>query len=114
MVKISLLIEKWETELRRGAIQLLVCSVLSERDMHGTEICDTILSKTNQLIEVPLGTVYPLLRRFINEGLVETYKPTDDKRKTVYMLNASGSQYYFSMRDLWLKYSVAVNNVLHN
>jgi len=113
MSTIRKLLEKWETEIRRGAIQLLVCAVLNEENMHGTEICDTILDKTDQLIEVPLGTVYPLLRRFINEGLVETYKPPEDRRKTIYMLNSTGVQYYTSMRDQWLKYSVAVNNVLH-
>jgi len=111
---IDQLIDVWETEIRRGAIQLLVCAVLAEKDMHGKEICDTILEKTVNVIEVPLGTVYPLLRRFVNDNLIETYKPPEDRRKTIYTLNSLGEQYYLRMQEMWNRYSAAVYNVLDN
>jgi DNA-binding PadR family transcriptional regulator len=110
---IDRLIENWETEIRRGAIQLLVCAVLDERDLHGKQICDTIWEKTGEIIEVPLGTVYPLLRRFVNDELIETYKPEYDQRKTIYKLNSKGKEYYLLMQEMWNRYSVAVSNVLH-
>ena len=36
------LINNWETELRSGAIQPLVCAVISEKDLHGMAICESI------------------------------------------------------------------------
>ena len=81
--------------------------------MHGKEICDTIGNKTGDIIQVPLGTVYPLLRRFISEGLIETYKPKGDQRKTIYKLVGNGMNYYNQMIILWNRYASAVNNVIH-
>ncbi len=107
------LITNWETEIRRGVVQLLVCAVLFESDLHGKEICDRIWTRTEHIIEVPLGTVYPLLRRYVSDGLIETYKPEDDQRKTIYKLNQAGQAFYGRILDLWNRYSVAVSNVIH-
>lgn len=107
-------LQNWEVEVRRGVIQLLVFNVLSEDDFHGMAICDRILQITVGIVEIPLGTVYPLLRRFIRDGLIETYKPkNEDRRKTIYKLNQNGLQYYHEIRESWLRYSVAVSNALH-
>lgn len=108
------LLERWVVEIRRGVIQLLVCAVLLENDLHGKEICDRIFYHTNQTINVPLGTVYPLLRRFVTNGIIETYKldGEGDQRKTIYKLNSRGTQYYVGMREEWLRYSVAVQNAI--
>lgn len=106
-------IDGWKTELHKGIIQLLVFAVLSDRDLHGKGICDTIWRQTNHIVDVPLGTVYPLLRRFIREDLIETYKAEDDLRKTIYRLNKRGLQFYQQMQEMWLRYSAAVSNVLH-
>jgi len=107
------LINNWETEIRRGVIQLLVLSVLTEGDLHGKEICNRIWHRTNQLISVPLGTVYPLLRRYVNERMIDTYKPIGDQRKTMYSLNDRGALFYRRVLELWQRYSVAVSNLFH-
>ncbi len=107
------LINNWETEIRRGVIQLLVLSVLAQEDLHGKEICDRIWMRTNQIISVPLGTVYPLLRRYVTEGMIETYKPVGDQRKTMYRLNRRGIAFYGRIFELWQRYSVAVSNIFH-
>ncbi|MHA2251180.1 MAG: PadR family transcriptional regulator [Candidatus Kariarchaeaceae archaeon] len=108
------LLSNWETELRRGAIQLLVCAVLSEKDLHGMAICETIGTLTEGIVQVPLGTVYPLLRRFLSVGIIETYKPKgEDQRKTIYKLNSQGNDYYNSIVIMWNRYSAAVSKLLH-
>jgi PadR family transcriptional regulator, regulatory protein PadR len=105
--------ENWETEIRRGVLQLLVCAVLEEEDLHGIGICDNIFMKTGSIIQVPLGTIYPLLKRYIQEELIETYKPKEDQRKTIYKLNASGKEFYLYMQETWNRYSAAVSEILH-
>lgn len=107
------MVQNWETEIRRGVVQLLVLSVLVTEDLHGKAICEKILEVTEGIIEVPLGTVYPLLRRFINEEMIETFKPKEDQRKTLYKLNGLGKKYYFHVRERWMRYSIAVSNTLH-
>jgi PadR family transcriptional regulator PadR len=109
---IQALVQNWETEIRRGVIQLLVLSVLVKKELHGKAICEKILDITDGIIEVPLGTVYPLLRRFINENMIETFKPKEDQRKTLYKINELGKQYYFQVRERWMRYSIAVSSSL--
>lgn len=112
---ISELKDNFEVEIRRGAIQLLVFTTLIDKDlgMHGKGICDEIEEKTNGIVNIPIGTIYPLLSRFVSNQLIETYKPDDDKRKTYYKLNSMGKAFYYLILDIWQRYSVAVSNVLH-
>ncbi len=107
-------LQNWETEIRRGVIQLLVLAVLSEGKMHGIAICNRIFQMTQGIIEVPLGTVYPLLRRFINENLIESFKQKgQDQRRTIYKINSQGLEYYAKIQDKWLRYATTVSNFLH-
>lgn len=110
---IDQLLQNWEIEIRRGVIQLLVLSVMIKEDLHGKAICEKILQVTDGIIEVPLGTVYPLLRRFINEQMIETFKPKEDQRKTLYKLNEKGKKYFYHVRERWMRYSIAVSDSLH-
>ena len=106
-------IENWEVEIRRGVIVLLVLAALSDEDLHGMALIDKISRKTETIIEVPLGTIYPLLRRFIKENLIETYKPSGgDVRKTMYTLNNNGKEFFLRARYLWHSYTSTVNNFL--
>ena len=54
---------------KRGTVDLVVLSVLLEKDMYGYEI----VSEVSKIIEVNEGTIYPLLKRLTNEKYFETY-----------------------------------------
>ena len=105
-------IENWVTSFRGGIIVLLVMAMLYEKDLHGIALIEQIEQKTSGIINIPLGTIYALLQRFIRAGLIETYKDPEDQRKTIYTLNSKGREFYKKIRELWLRYSIAVNNFL--
>ncbi len=105
-------LENWITSFRGGIIVLLVIAVLYEQDLHGIGIIERISQRTEGIVQVPLGTIYALLQRFIRLGLIETYKDPKDQRKTIYKLNRRGKKFYRNTRELWLRYSVAVNSFL--
>lgn len=105
-------VENWEIEIRRGVVVLLVLAALVEEDLHGIALINKISDKSSQVISIPLGTVYPLLRRFNNEGMIETYAHTSDRRKTMYRLNAYGKKFFVRVRELWLRYSSATNEFI--
>ncbi len=111
-IKINTLINNWEVEIRRGSIVLLVLAALSQRDLHGIALIEDISNKTKDVVKIPLGTVYPLLRRFNRDRLIETYKLDDDARKTMYRINSNGKVFFIRARELWLRYSSAVNLML--
>lgn len=110
--KINDILAKWEVEIRRGVIVLLVLGGLVDEDLHGKALVESIAQRTRQVIEVPLGTIYPLLSRFIRDGLIETYKDKEDKRLTYYKLNRAGRQFFYLARELWVRYTAAVNDFI--
>src|SRR5580658_11206116 len=61
---------KLMTQMRRGAIEYCVLALLRDRDRYGFELTRA-LSNADGLVTSE-GTVYPLLARLRQEGLVKT------------------------------------------
>ena len=112
MSNIQRAIDNWEVEVRRGVIVLLVLATLWNENLHGMALVDKIAESTAATIKIPLGTIYPLLKRFIADNMIETLKSPDDARRTIYTLNSNGREFFIAARELWLRYSSAVNNLL--
>ena len=51
---------------KRGTVELVVLSVLREKDMYGYEIVKTVKEKSGGNFDMPLGTLYPVLYRFLD------------------------------------------------
>ena len=58
-------------QMRRGAIEYCVLALLRDRERYGFELTRT-LAEADGLVTSE-GTVYPLLSRLRQEGLVETF-----------------------------------------
>lgn len=93
---------QWTTEVRRGVLQLLVLTILKQRPSHGFEIVRRIRKASNGLIDVPGGTIYPLLNRLEKKGLLEvvTWEFEGRKRKT-YALTNLGNEAITRRLDYW-------------
>ncbi len=60
-------------QYKKGVIELCVLSMLARRDCYGYDVSENI----SQLIDISDGTVYPILRKLKNDGLV---RPTCKRR----------------------------------
>lgn len=107
-------VQNWEVEIRRGVIQLFVLHVLSKQDQNGKAITDEIFEMTKGRLEVPIGTIYPLLKRFGEALFIETYQiEGEDKRLKNYTLTNLGREYYQRILEKWLRYSIVLSDALH-
>ena len=50
-----------ERALVSGSMAMLVMKLLSEKDMYGYEMIDTLRQKSQNVFELKAGTLYPLL-----------------------------------------------------
>ena len=57
------------SQFKRGIIELCVIKLISEKDMYGFEVIETLSSE----IDVNENTLYPILRRLTKQGLFDTY-----------------------------------------
>lgn len=92
---------EWAAQLRRGVLELCVLGAIAEEPRYGYELV-AALSATAPLAAVE-GTVYPLLRRLKQAGLVETtwQESTSGPPRQYYRLTPLGRRALRSMRSSW-------------
>src|SRR3972149_1604569 len=56
--------------LDRGDFSLLILGLLAGREMYGYELVAELRKRSDAVIDLPEGTVYPALRRLEREGLI--------------------------------------------
>ncbi|MHA1973604.1 MAG: PadR family transcriptional regulator [Candidatus Hodarchaeales archaeon] len=71
------LMARWEKDLRRGLLQLIILMFIRLRtpDAHGYGLIRLIQETGIKTIKA--GTVYPLLQRMENDGLIESFLSLD-------------------------------------
>lgn len=96
------------TQLRKGSLELAVLALLASQPRYGVEIVDDLAARPG--LEATGGTIYPLLTRLKNSGLVETTwreSPVGPPRK-YYALTDAGRVQLKAQRDAWIKLSTAL------
>lgn len=53
---------------------MLILKLLSEKDMYGYEMIDTLRRKSQNVFELKAGTLYPLLHSLEEKGLLVVYE----------------------------------------
>ncbi len=97
-------------QLKKGVLELCVLALLSRGDGYAYDIA----SQLAEGIEMGEGTIYPLMRRLQDEGLVATYlseSPSGPPRK-YYRLTETGRQSLINQKSDWTNFSRAVNAIL--
>lgn len=105
-------IESWQTQLRKGAAELVVLSLLSRRELYGVELLDAAGGSGGVLSD---GTLYPLLARLEREGkLAAQWVLTDDAKipRKYYRLTADGEALLAEMQKLWHEFSAFVSGAI--
>jgi PadR family transcriptional regulator PadR len=97
-------------QLKKGVLELCVLALLSRGDGYAYDIA----SQLAEGIDMGEGTIYPLMRRLQDEGLVATYlaeSPSGPPRK-YYRLTEVGRQSFINQKADWSSFSRAVNAIL--
>jgi len=102
--------EAIDIQLKKGALELCVLALLSQHDSYAYEIA----SRLAEAIGMGEGTIYPLMRRLQNDGLVDTYlveSPAGPPRK-YYRLTQAGAASFASQKVAWTSFSQAMQDIL--
>jgi len=85
--------------LTRGLLPLYVLHLLNEGPRNGNEICMSIGARTGGAWQPSTGGIYPLLRKFEKQGLVEgTWQDPDKRTQRLYTLTPRGREEMASLR----------------
>lgn len=90
--------DKFSQELRRGALLLAVLSQLDE-ERYGYSLINRLAERG---LDIDQGTLYPLLRRLEEQGLLESEWNTEGPRpRRYYQISADGSTLLKQLKQDW-------------
>lgn len=97
-------------QVKKGIMELVVLSLLMERDMYGYELVEEI----SNYIDISEGTIYPLLRRISKEDYVTTYlkESSSGPPRKYYSISQKGIEAYGDQLKNWQEFTQQVNNLL--
>ncbi len=101
-------IENTKAQMRKGVLEFCILSVIKEKDAYTSEILESLKNAKLLVVE---GTVYPLLTRLKNDGLL-TYRweeSTSGPPRKYYGLTELGKTFLKELNGTWVELSDAVN-----
>jgi len=103
-------IENTKAQMRKGVLEFCILSVLKEKDAYTSEILDTLKNAKLLVVE---GTVYPLLTRLKNDGLLNYRweESTSGPPRKYYGLTEDGKEFLKELNLTWNELAGAVNTI---
>ncbi len=99
--------------LLSGSMATMILKLLSEKDMYGYEMIDTLRRRSENVFELKAGTLYPLLHNLEEKQYLVSYEQEVlGKVRKYYSITKAGKKRLAEKKEEWEKYSTAVGNVL--
>ena len=103
-------------DLLQGTLDLLILRTLQWGPQHGHGIGQAIRARSDDLLQVEHGSLYPALHRLRREGWIESeWGITDNnQRAKFYRLTAAGKQQLAAEESRWKLFVKTVGRVLRS
>ena len=101
-------IENTKAKMRKGVLEFCILSVLKKNDAYTSEILETLKNAKLLVVE---GTIYPLLTRLKNDGLLNYRweESSSGPPRKYYGLTETGEIFLKELGSTWTELSDAVN-----
>jgi PadR family transcriptional regulator PadR len=105
---------QFSKEILKGALDLVVLETLSRGQSYGYEIIQNIKLKTDGVFDLKEGTIYPLLYRLEDQGLVySSFKSTTtSKPRRYYKLTDEGRKMLKNQKLQFVSFFKAMKGIL--
>lgn len=94
------MVEKTQKQLRRGILELCVLSIISEKEAYPSDIIEQLEKAEMIVVE---GTLYPLLTRLKNAGMLSYnwQESTSGPPRKYFQLTEKGSTFLKAIQNSW-------------
>lgn len=107
--------ERYERQMKKGILEILVLKLLAEKEKYGYQLISELKQRSEELFSLKEGTLYPILYRLEDDGLVTSKWSVPDGRevsKKYYQITDEGKAVLKETIDLWKKFSHKVDIIL--
>ena len=103
-------LENTKAQMKKGVLEFCILSILSKQDYYASDIIKELKEAKMIVVE---GTLYPLLTRQKNAGLL-SYRweeSTQGPPRKYYTLTEKGKEYLEELKKSWTELVDAVNSI---
>ncbi len=103
---------RWEAQLRKGCLELAVLAALAPGRSYGLEILRAL--EENSRLVLSEGTIYPILNRLRQDGLVDSQWVESDSGhpRKYYSLTRAGRARAARMANAWFEFASGLNAIV--
>lgn len=104
-------VDNTESQMRKGLLELCILGTIKRhKEAYPSDILEQLKSAKLVVLE---GTLYPLLTRLKNSGMLSYrwVESVSGPPRKYYMLTGEGEKLYGQLRTTWIELSTAVNNL---
>lgn len=101
-------IDNTKAQMRKGVLEFCILSVLQEQEAYTSDLLQTLKSAKMLVVE---GTVYPLLTRLKNSGLLQYRweESSSGPPRKYYAITPEGQEFLNELKDTWNELQNAVD-----
>jgi PadR family transcriptional regulator PadR len=99
-----------KSQMRKGLLEYCILSIIHKNEAYASDILDTLKAANLVVVE---GTVYPLLTRMKNEGLLSYrwQESTGGPPRKYYALTKDGQQLLAQLDNEWQTICLSINQI---
>lgn len=116
-IEVIQLNDKYESQMKKGVLDMLVLKLLSHREMYGYQIISELSDRSKQRFVLKEGTLYPILYRLEDDELVES-RWSEAKKKRIprkyYTITETGRKTLLEIENLWKEICDSVGMIMED
>jgi len=104
-------LENAQVQMRKGILEYCILHIISRGEIYASEILDELINARIMVVE---GTLYPLLTRLKNSGLLD-YKwveSTSGPPRKYYVLTDTGKLFLDNLNGTWDELALSVATII--
>lgn len=107
---IAMILNNIKSQMRKGLLEYCILSIIHKNEAYASDILDTLKAANLVVVE---GTVYPLLTRMKNEGLLSYrwQESTGGPPRKYYALTKDGQQLLAQLDNEWQTICLSINQI---
>jgi PadR family transcriptional regulator PadR len=107
--------DRFAQQLKKGVLEMLVLKLICGKSTYGYELLSRLKEDTGGMFVLKEGTLYPILYRLEDEGLIEASWTVGEGRtapKKIYSSTEKGREENLRRQIHWKEFVTAVNSIL--
>ena len=109
--------DKYERQMKKGVLDMLILKLLQEKPKYGYQLISELKEKSNSVFVLKEGTLYPILYRLEDDGLVSSrWSEAEGKQvaRKYYEITAEGLKALQEIGAVWGRISAGISRIMED